>query len=668
MKPYPLTVERTLHERGPGFTEATIARMGRFIREDSIKPAVRVAVMTELRRRSVPAHDFLAEARALYDWADDVITYRLDPARAEWVQSFQRTLEWGFGDCDDFAVFIGTAAEASGKPARLVTVAWEPDGPDRHVYPIVMVRGDWIPLDAIRSDRVPFGKHPPGAARRTIWELDGKRLSVEKGTMIDGFDGFVASLRDWRRDPDYVPDEGTRPRGEEGWQRFLFERRRVHKVVDPAAAAIFPKWAEAAKRVKSTATETYPEAAERISPAEPEPVDGFGALAELGRRRRSRAERQAARAARRRARLAARAARQAQRQAAHAARQGQRQEARRLRQEARQAARQQRVEERIAARAERQAARLERRAPAPAEDMPPEDVMPAEPMDETMPPSEMMPDQPEPAAPGDEVPMAPPSPVPPPASSPASFAPPPPADPGVAPDEPVFEDEPADADEPIDEAPEAAPAEPVEADDLIDEDTSDEPEPADADEPIEGFDEDDDDDDEAYDIDGDDDDDDGIEDDDDEAWEAFDGWLGAVERAGAPVEPPHDLPSDLEPAWWELNEAWSRAIVNWRDAGMPHSDDARVGELALRSSRLMSTTPANTGERAAWVTEQNALVAAWEVVEIGNAGAAAAAIKERSAARAAIEEAKPKEPKSAFEQLISFAPWVIGAALLLKFF
>jgi hypothetical protein len=132
------------------------------------------------------------------------------------------------------------------------------------------------------------------------------------------------------------------------------------------------------------------------------------------------------------------------------------------------------------------------------------------------------------------------------------------------------------------------------------------------------------------------------------------------------VTVPHDLPADLVPAWWELNEAWSRAVTNWREAGLPDRDNTAIGELALRSSRLMATTPATTDERSAWAREQNDLVAAWEVIELANAGAAAAAIKEKTAARAAIEEAKPKPPKGMLETALEYAPWVIGFVLVSK--
>jgi hypothetical protein len=374
--------EVTYHERGQPLTEATVRLIGRFVREGSVDPDFRAHVLAALRRAGVPPHAHGDELRALYDWELETIEYRKDPSFGEYVHTVQRLLEQRAGDCDDLVVFLGAAAASVGMRVRFVTVAWQSDGPDRHIYLLVQPHDDedWIPVDPTDPSRVPYGEHPSGATRRTVWDTGGNvlnRVSLSGGSKMGTMD--LGSLREGLYglgllganddDEDRPWEDESRTGAGRAVQRVLYERRRAHMVADPAAAALFPKWAEFGKRLKSGATAAYGRG-DAAAPEAEEVTDGLGR-----RRRRRRNPRREDRAARRAARRAAHARRQAERQerrrrlqaSGHTERHAERRERRLERRQQRQEAHRARQAARQADRLARQEARRARHLEAQAE-------------------------------------------------------------------------------------------------------------------------------------------------------------------------------------------------------------------------------------------------------------------------------------------------------------
>lgn len=91
-------------------------------------------------------HDFLSEINTIFEYVRDRIRYVRDPFGIELVQSPMRTIQTGFGDCDDKTVLFCALCEAIGHRTRIVLEdtsgrSWT------HVRADVFYKGKWIPAD-----------------------------------------------------------------------------------------------------------------------------------------------------------------------------------------------------------------------------------------------------------------------------------------------------------------------------------------------------------------------------------------------------------------------------------------------------------------------------------------------------------------------------------------
>lgn len=105
---------------------------------------------TEITRH-VPSKQPARELEAIYNWVDGNIRYRNDPVGLEWVQSPQRTVEEGAGDCDDIGALLDALARSLGRPTRYETVGAMPGQvPHEHVYlQAQLPDGRWLTLDPV---------------------------------------------------------------------------------------------------------------------------------------------------------------------------------------------------------------------------------------------------------------------------------------------------------------------------------------------------------------------------------------------------------------------------------------------------------------------------------------------------------------------------------------
>ncbi len=121
----------------------------------------------------IPARQWDAIANRLFEYARDRVIYRRDPVGVEVVQSARATLELGYGDCDDKAIFLATALALVGEVTRFRVGSY-----DGHEWGHVWVqwrRGkDWIDFDPTPRT-VKFNGHTvptyPG------WHVNAKRFA-----------------------------------------------------------------------------------------------------------------------------------------------------------------------------------------------------------------------------------------------------------------------------------------------------------------------------------------------------------------------------------------------------------------------------------------------------------------------------------------------------------
>lgn len=151
--------------------------------------------------RSVPQYDDAAELQAIYSWVHSHIRFVKDPVGIEKLCPPQELLKLRAGDCDCISLLLGSLCLAIGYPARLVTVAANPNSPEdfSHVYVEVELpvgSGNWIALDAARPG-AQFGVEPPVYFRKQAWNLSDDTMQPISGLGSYGHVSGMGDVEDW---------------------------------------------------------------------------------------------------------------------------------------------------------------------------------------------------------------------------------------------------------------------------------------------------------------------------------------------------------------------------------------------------------------------------------------------------------------------------------------
>lgn len=110
--------------------------------------------------------DYAAEVRAMQRFVRDRIRYVRDIRDVETVQTPQRTLDTGSGDCDDKAVLLSALLESIGHRTRFHALGFN-GGDYSHVIVDTKMGARWIPLETIVPGRE-AGWIPPDATRHMV--------------------------------------------------------------------------------------------------------------------------------------------------------------------------------------------------------------------------------------------------------------------------------------------------------------------------------------------------------------------------------------------------------------------------------------------------------------------------------------------------------------------
>jgi transglutaminase-like putative cysteine protease len=103
--------------------------------------------------------DFAGEVKRLHAFVRDHIRYMRDIDGVETVQTPDKTLELGYGDCDDKATLLATMLKATGHPARYIAIGTGAPGKFSHVFVDTLIKNTWVPLET--TEPVPVGWAPP---------------------------------------------------------------------------------------------------------------------------------------------------------------------------------------------------------------------------------------------------------------------------------------------------------------------------------------------------------------------------------------------------------------------------------------------------------------------------------------------------------------------------
>jgi Transglutaminase-like superfamily len=155
------------------------------------------------------------KARAIFDWVRQNTRFIPMIRNVQTLRAADEILRVRGGDCANLnAVLIPSLLETIGIPARLVTVAADPDdrGEFTHVYAEAFVDGQWVPMDVARPG-AQFGRAPELVYRQKVWNIDSgfsgaklsgllrspglgqTDLSTDVGAVTSGAANVIAALR-----------------------------------------------------------------------------------------------------------------------------------------------------------------------------------------------------------------------------------------------------------------------------------------------------------------------------------------------------------------------------------------------------------------------------------------------------------------------------------------
>lgn len=109
--------------------------------------------------------DYAEEARIIQAFVRDRIRYVRDIRGVETIQTPEKTLEFGYGDCDDKSTLVASMLESIGHPTRFVAMGLR-DGPFSHVYVETKLGTKWAGVET--TEPVEFGWTPPDVTSRMV--------------------------------------------------------------------------------------------------------------------------------------------------------------------------------------------------------------------------------------------------------------------------------------------------------------------------------------------------------------------------------------------------------------------------------------------------------------------------------------------------------------------
>lgn len=110
--------------------------------------------------RGLPSKNFDAELVTVYNWVDREIRFVRDIRGVETLQTPEKTLEIGQGDCDDHAILMSALLESLGFSTRFRAVGFAPDYYS-HVLTEARLGNTWVPLETTVLGAY-IGWYPPG--------------------------------------------------------------------------------------------------------------------------------------------------------------------------------------------------------------------------------------------------------------------------------------------------------------------------------------------------------------------------------------------------------------------------------------------------------------------------------------------------------------------------
>lgn len=148
----------------------TLELMASIIKTSSVNYYVRR--WAEKIIQGVPERDDIGRVQVLSNYIRGNSRYVRDPQGTEFIKTPLVSLQlFEVGeipslDCDDYSVLSLSLLKSIGFPVALRATSYRSDGKFRHVYGLVRVKGQWLPLDLCRDYGIG-------------WEADGSTKNMD---------------------------------------------------------------------------------------------------------------------------------------------------------------------------------------------------------------------------------------------------------------------------------------------------------------------------------------------------------------------------------------------------------------------------------------------------------------------------------------------------------
>lgn len=140
---------------GDAGTIATLKIMRRLVRDAKKTLPIRQTALSIVQ--DVPAKNWYREVAKIWTFVKTNIRYTRDVNGVETLQTPDKTLEFGQGDCDDQSILIASLLESIGHPTRFVALGFGPAN-YQHVFTETKIGNKWIPVET--TEDWPLGYIP----------------------------------------------------------------------------------------------------------------------------------------------------------------------------------------------------------------------------------------------------------------------------------------------------------------------------------------------------------------------------------------------------------------------------------------------------------------------------------------------------------------------------
>ena len=140
---------------GNGGVKQTLLLMRQLTRQG--KRDIRLRTLAASIVQHLPQKNWIGEIKAIQEYVKNNIRYLRDIREVETVQTPDKTLELGYGDCDDKSTLAASLLESIGHPTRFVACGFSPDSLS-HVYVETKLGGKWISVET--TEPVDIGWQP----------------------------------------------------------------------------------------------------------------------------------------------------------------------------------------------------------------------------------------------------------------------------------------------------------------------------------------------------------------------------------------------------------------------------------------------------------------------------------------------------------------------------